>query len=290
LSAGQGAIEPAIAGVRPPPSGAIHVAQLVTDPAHTPAQIVELVASDPEISRRVLRLVAADPLGMRPAAGSGTVLAAAHALGTRAFGNLVVASWCSEYFRDVDAGYALPAGGMWRQAVAAGLVAEKLAARARIACAGAAFTAGILADIGKTVLAPLLAERLPGAGPAIDASEDEFVMVERQHLGTDHAETGAAVAQKWDLHPLYQSAIRNHHDRERMADDGAMTSIVHLAVVIVSELGLGGGLDSLRCHAACTIPALLRLTESDLDRVKLDLLDELSEPASLTRLPARLPA
>jgi len=100
-----------------------------------------------------------------------------------------------------------------------------------------AFAAGILHDIGELVVVALDArppEQGSGAG--------ERLAQEREWLGTDHAELGAALARRWSIPEVLCEAIEGHH--RAVAHMGlparpsgeALTAVVAAAEAILDEV------------------------------------------------------
>src|SRR2546422_372931 len=100
---------------------------------------------------------------------------------------------------------------LWAHALAVGVAAKTLAARLRAGDPDEAFTAGVLHDVGRLVLAMRFREEywrvVGGAG--------EAGAVERKEgagLGVDHAQGGGRVLEAWGLPPPIVEAPRAHHN------------------------------------------------------------------------------
>lgn len=124
----------------------------------------------------------------------------------------------------------------WRHAIGVALCARALAA-----CTGQnpeqAYTAGLLHDIGRLVLAT----RFPAPYESVMAHQvtrDCFVAeAELQVLGLDHALVGEALARHWRFPEFVQQAVAWHHD---MPVQGVhpMALIVHVADALCHGLDL----------------------------------------------------
>jgi len=134
-------------------------------------------------------------------------------------------------------GYRLPRGQLWRHALAVGLVAVRLApAEMDAGERNRLFTAGVVHDLGKLLLdAPLRAmlEQLP---PEPDYSG--LVMAERDLLGFDHAEAGAALAEAWNFPADLVQIIGSHH---RPSPAGSPAALILAADLLASDVGHHGG-------------------------------------------------
>ncbi len=99
---------------------------------------------------------------------------------------------------------------LWMHAVAVGVSTKALTAKLRAGDPDEAFTAGVLHDVGRLILAMKFREeywRIAGS-----ASEAEAVdRKEAMGLGVDHAEVGGWVLEAWSLPPTIVEAVRSHH-------------------------------------------------------------------------------
>ena len=124
----------------------------------------------------------------------------------------------------------------WRHAIATALCTRTLA-QARGLDADAAYTAGLLHDIGRLVLAMHFAQ--PYSALLTQASLQDITprTLEPEWLGMDHAEVGGLVAEHWHLAPVIVQAIGQHHEPPA---DGAcsLLDLLHVADNITHALDL----------------------------------------------------
>jgi HD-like signal output (HDOD) protein len=97
---------------------------------------------------------------------------------------------------------------LWARSLFAAVAARELAQAGAAANAGAAYTAGLLQDIGRFAMAHL--EGAAYAPVCTLASSQEIAAKEMQLFGTTHAEVGAALAESWGLPADLSQAIAEH--------------------------------------------------------------------------------
>jgi putative nucleotidyltransferase with HDIG domain len=128
-------------------------------------------------------------------------------------------------------GYAIEVNGLWRHAFAAATAGEILVNRglAPGVDASVAFTAGLLHDIGKLVMAKALSD---GTHAAIQKHMSReglgSIDAEREVLGTDHAEVGSCLLHIWRLPDPIVEAAANHH-RPVLEPGPQLSAITHVA-------------------------------------------------------------
>ncbi len=102
--------------------------------------------------------------------------------------------------------------------------------------ADAAFTAGLLHDIGILVLAIGMPEQLNMALTRAEQEGRPFHQVERELYGTTHAEVGAYLLGLWGLPYPVVEAVANHHEPERVPQrDFDLLAAVHIAECLAHE-------------------------------------------------------
>lgn len=104
-----------------------------------------------------------------------------------------------------------------------------------------AFTAGLLRDLGKIILAIGVPERFAEALRLASQSQRPLHVVEKELLGVSHAEVGAFLLGTWGLPLPIVTAVAYHHAPAAAAPgDGEVIVAVHVADALVEEAGPAG--------------------------------------------------
>jgi len=99
---------------------------------------------------------------------------------------------------------------LWRHAVAVAMATKALTTRLRAGDPEEAFTAGLLHDVGRLLLAMRFRDdywRAVGGAGEVEAVD----RLEAEHLGIDHAEVGSWVLEAWNLPPSIVELVAQHH-------------------------------------------------------------------------------
>jgi putative nucleotidyltransferase with HDIG domain len=203
------------------------------------------IALDPALSAKTLRLANSSFYGLaRHVSSLGDAVAV---LGLRTMRSIVTtAALASGAPRPACDGFDLQT--FWRHAIAVA-VATKLVALEIGADPEAAFTAGLLHDMGRLAMAsahPKLYAQVLAHG---DTHGDELARREHEMFGVDHAEAGALVAEHWRFPQVIVDAIGGHHPRRLAAGGAALTHQVGLGDQLVHALDHGAPL-APQCHQA----------------------------------------
>lgn len=197
----------------------------------------ELIARDQALAARTLKLANSAFYGIPRRVGS--IRDAVHLLGRRTLGTMVTAVVVSQQF-DPGRCPGFRFDAFWRHAVASAVAARAIA---RELCLDEelAFTCGLMHDVGRLALAAHLPTQLGQALALARAQDVPLHEVEREVLGTDHVDIGAAIVERWQLAPEVAAAVRWHH-RPSAADAAAqpLALIVHAADAIAHALDLSG--------------------------------------------------
>jgi putative nucleotidyltransferase with HDIG domain len=191
-------------------------------------EAVRLIKSDSVMLAKLLRVCNSSALGL-----SEPVASVEHALlllGYRQVLGLVLSLGFGSSMRIALPGYALTANALLRHALATATAAENLAERGLLpeADASVAYTAGLLHDIGKLVMAQALPrEAQTVIRTHMSAEGLSSVAAEREVLGTDHAEVGAYLLHIWRLPAWIVEATANHH--KPTFEPTQLSAIIYLA-------------------------------------------------------------
>jgi putative nucleotidyltransferase with HDIG domain len=166
---------------------------------------------------------------------------------------------------------ALPAYGyderdLWRHSVAAAIAAESLSAYAGVPVDGLAFTAALLHDIGKLMLARVAPrDDMEAVWKRVTGTRCSCEQAEKEVLGVTHAECGAAVIAAWGLPGGIVVGVKNHHASNDPADP--MTDCVMVANVVARSIGEGIGHEGMNIGGDALVGKRLGLTKEKFEQL-----------------------
>jgi len=214
------------------PRVASRLLESIADPgAATSEEIGEVIALDPALTARTLKLANSDFYGFPRKVGS--VDLAVVVLGADTIRDLVLGA---SVFQTLDPTWRLLTG-LWSHSLACGVAARAMANRCRYRLEAGAFAAGMLHDIGKVALRQADPERYEAAMAHVRAQGISMVEAERGVLGSDHAEVGGWLAERWGLPGDLVEAIACHHRPEQARLNPELTSLVHIADWLAGRTG-----------------------------------------------------
>lgn len=208
------------------------------------SEIEEILRYDPGLTANVLKLANSAYFGVPSKIGS--LKQAVVLLGMKRLMHLVVASCVSAVMDKSVAGYDLPAGDLWRHSVAVSIAGEAMVKDKKKHGNIDVFTPALLHDIGKLVLGSFVSEELE-AIQQIAGKGVPFVVAENMVLGTDHAEIGARILERWNLPAEVINAVRWHHDPDSADACDMQMDVVYLANLLcqTSETTVAAGGNAL---------------------------------------------
>ncbi len=132
-----------------------------------------------------------------------------------------------------------PIERLWQHSMATGLLARRIAASegSDLGLIEAAFTAGILHDVGKLVLAISFPELYRKSINTAFSQETPQWQAEAEVVGVSHAEIGAYLLGLWGLPcPIVEAVAWHHQPRLREPTDFSALSTVHIANYVHGRL------------------------------------------------------
>lgn len=132
---------------------------------------------------------------------------------------------------------------LWRHAIATAVCARALAWHLHVN-QDYAFTAGLLHDIGRLMLATHFRTEYEAVAAYRTAHDCQWLDAERAVMGIDHTTAGEVLADHWKFSDSIRHAIAGHHNPEHQKVH-SLASIVHVANAIVHALDLSGTEDDL---------------------------------------------
>lgn len=225
-------------------------------------RLAAALAKDPALTMTTLRLANSSFYGVSRQVA--TVSEAICVLGLRNLRGLVTAAAMASAFprqRSVE----FDTARFWQHAIRFA-VGARLLAQAVGADEEAAFSLGLLHDIGSLAMAHVFPDRWRAlearridrpAGGGIEEAEAADLAAEHEIFGLDHAEVGAALLARWQFSPWFVDAVRLHHAepaleaiQHSVAEDTAWPALVQLTQHIAQGPLSGSGLDE-----AASLPA-----------------------------------
>ncbi len=261
------------------PQIVLRVMKMTDDPDTTAQDINKVLNQDQSMTARVLRLANSAYYGY--ARRIASVTDAVVLLGFNTIRSIVLAAAVSEMLNKKYEGYALEEGELWRHSQACAIIARTVARRSKFMQLDAAYTAGLLHDIGKVILNHFMKNAYHEVVDLVESREMPFMEAEEEILGFTHALVGSRVAEKWNLPPQLVEAIAYHHYPDKAVTNPKLTAIVHLADAICLSMGIGMGVDGLLYPVSAGALQTLGLTEQDIESMISELVDLLSDPQSL---------
>jgi len=219
-----------------PPNLYFKIVAELQSPDSSIDNIGSLVAQDPVLSAKMLQVVNSAVFGLQLQVVSATE--AVLYLGMETAKALVLLAHTFSYFDKVrTADFSVET--LWKHCVGTGRTAEKIA-RAQgcgVEDIGQAFTAGMLHDIGKLLLAANLPD---GFKSALFKARDEKLQLweaENALFGATHAELGACLLGIWGLPTAIVEAVALHHYPTRfLSKQFCPLTAVHVANAFEYEL------------------------------------------------------
>jgi HD-like signal output (HDOD) protein len=227
------------------------------------ADLGRAMSADPGLTGAVLRLANSAYFGFPRKVA--TVTQAIVVLGFETVKSLAMGASVFRAFR-ASRDPELDPGEFFRHSVTAAHGARSLMSLVAPRLAGNAFSAGILHDLGRLVIAEFLPEE--GAKIRVAAGDGRGAEeAERDVLGLDHADIGAWFASRWSFPEDLTAAVRWHHAPERAEAHGKTVAAVHLGDFVAHRVGAGG---SGRPGAEPPSPSPSALAALGLDEVALE--------------------
>jgi putative nucleotidyltransferase with HDIG domain len=198
------------------------------------------ISLDQALSAKTLRFANSSFYGLQTKIT--TIRQAITLIGIDAVRHVITATSLTTYFpANGCAGFDFMA--LWRHAVATAVCARALARQLHLN-QDYAFTAGLLHDIGRLVLATHFRSEYEQVMLHRNRCDCQLLDAEHAILGIDHAMVGAELAAHWNFSHTIQHAILYHHAPEQHKDH-ALPSLINVANAIVHALDLSGQQDDL---------------------------------------------
>lgn len=254
------------------------IVSLTEDPDSTAQDMEQVILRDQILTTKILRLANSAYCGY--ARNISKVSQATVLLGFQAIKSMALASTVSVYLTSELKGYSLEKDELWTQSQTCAIVSRYIAKHIKYPNPEEAYIAGLLRDIGKTVLNQHMEKEYSEVLTKIEVDNVSFLEAEKEILGFDHAEIGEKIAEKWNLPKALVDTIGHHHTPELANINQLLVSIVHVADAITMMMGIGLGLDGLSYNLSPVAMTALNLTETEFDDIISNVSDLVADEDS----------
>lgn len=247
------------------------IIEIVENPDSTIKDLENEILKDQSLTSKVLKLANTTHYGY-PRKIS-TVSRATILLGFQTIKSIALASTVSKYLLGELEGYALGKNDLWKQSQTCGIISRYIGKKKSIENPEKAYIAGLLRDIGKTILNHYVQDEYCEIVKIVEEERVPFLEAEKLVLGFDHAEIGGKVAQKWNFPKDLVEAIEYHHTPEKALENPDLVSIVHVADAITMMMGVGLGADGMKYNLSQFAIENLKLNETEIQYIILEASD-----------------
>ena len=254
-----------IQSLKPMPQVANKVMQIAQDPNSSMSKIAEIITYDQVLTANLLKTCNSSYFGLTKKVDS--VSQAIVYMGVDQVVDLVWMSGGKDNLKKKQSGYDLEEGDLWKYSVSSALIARELAEKRKLENQHLIFTAALVKDIGKVVLGQYVADSFEKIHFLVTKHEYSFREAEKAVIGIDHAELGAAAAEKWGFSKQMVEIIRNHHLPEETVTYDLETSLVYLADTLCMMMGIGVGSDGLAYRFRRDVFEKLGFSDRDIQEV-----------------------
>ena len=214
------------------------VLSLVQDEKTTANKLGDLISYDQAISSRLLKVANSAYYGF-PREIS-TIRHAVVLIGFEQVKSLSLGIAVSDVMKGTNNTASLMQDAFWNHSVGCSLAATIICKKLGKPDGEVAFTASLLHDVGKIILANFFSKEYKVVLEKVQEDGKSFVEIEEEVFGFTHADVGEWLCSRWKLPRSLASSVRCHHKVKEVEPDNIhLTSVVHLADIVCRRAGIG---------------------------------------------------
>lgn len=205
------------------------VKKLMDDPHSTTTQLGEVISKDPALTTRLLRVANSAYFGCP--SHFDTVSHAATYLGFQHIHDLILSTAITNSFSHLS-GDVMDMKLFWSGSIYTAVAAKAIARQINAGDLERVFIQGLLHDIGHLVMYSAIPELCQQAIVASHKQGKPLHVAEKNLIGCDYAEVGAALLEFWNLPRELQDVVNFHPYPERAQLEPLATAITHVAAIL----------------------------------------------------------
>ena len=223
------------------PASVLQVMMTIEDPQCSVADLSRTIVSDLGLASKVLKIANSPYYGFAQKIGS--LPQAVSLLGFSTLKNALLSASVFDMFRITGLGFDIV--GLWKHSVATATAAKIVARRVHHPNGEKAFTAGLLHDIGKVMIARYLPSSLATIVQYVRNDQLAMYDAEKRAIGLPHPAFGAWVLDRWSMPTVLVEAVEYHHHPTRSQTGFDLAAIVYLANILAHRANIGCGGDTM---------------------------------------------
>jgi putative nucleotidyltransferase with HDIG domain len=253
---------------------------LLNQPDSDSGQVVDLISLDPSLTAGVLKLCnSAFFAGGSPASD---IQEAITRLGFRQVFQLVASISGARALSPPQKGYGIDAGELWQHSVTSA-VASQMVAMDQGEDDNIVFTASLLHDLGKIVLAEALEHIYAKLIEEIETHQYSLLETEKKLLGVQHAEIGGRLLSRWKFPPEMVAAVWHHHLPAAAQEHARLAAYVYVGNMIAYFMGHGYGHQAFALRGRSEALDILQLNADALPRYMIRTFEKMEMIKTLFR-------
>lgn len=201
------------------------ISKLLDDPTTNTFSLGKMIGKDQGIATKILSIANSPLYGLRRKVT--TIDFAILVIGFAEMKKIVLALSMMESFKNKTDKY-LDQKEFWLHSTLTGAASKRVADDLGLDCGGEAFVAGLLHDLGISVVHKYFHSDFIEIYKKVNEDGKSFAEAEIEQLGYTHADIGYFLCDKWNLPEELCDTIRNHHQPTKSEKSQKVTAIVHL--------------------------------------------------------------
>jgi len=246
--------------------------QLTSQADHDLIDVINLVKNDANLTARVLKIVNSAAFALVNTVTS--IDRAISYLGERIVVGIAIGDCAGQLFDKELSGYESAGGDLWKHDLRTAIASREVITQSGAEISSElAFTAGLLHDIGKSLISDYLQGSVVDAVEMISEEKGlDYLAAEEKLVGFDHTQAGYELAKAWQLPAELAEAIHYHHEPAKASEEfKPLVYAVHLGDNIAMMGGFGTGSDSMRYKLDQAYSDYIRISPNTLASIMLSV-------------------
>jgi HD-like signal output (HDOD) protein len=200
---------------------------VVDDPESSMGDVAGVVASDPALTARLLKIANSPFFGFPTQIA--TVTRAISLLGTQQIHDLVLATTVADAVSTISTDI-IRMQDFWSNSIRCGLLSRRLGQECNVLDSERLFVEGLLHDLGHLIMYQTVPEASTAALLRSQQEGRPLFLIERELIGCDYAQVGAALMRSWHFPSGLIESVRYHNEPAQAEQFPLEVAIMHIAV------------------------------------------------------------